>query len=1179
MFFALSKVTRWIQAHKRVPVYAFCRVIKILLLLLMVSINSPAEAQIATFTGTAIGSGSSGTYSYSSPNYSVSGAGTGVSGTADSCFFANTDTSGNIEIIAKINSISAANLNPHAAAGLMVRAGTAASDSTAFISVSPGDGIRFSIRKASQAQALTTLGPGLGTPVFLRLVVSGTSVAGYQSSDGSNWKLVGQDTLLLQKNFKCGFCVASGSTQQCTAVFGPLELLSSVPQRDASMVTWLRADAGVITSGSNVLKWIDQSGNGQNATAPATSSNQPTFTSASGSTPPALTFNSANQQYLTFGSGFKDFTQGASIFIVTKPATTATDQRILDLNPAGTGQTIRCYESSATQFRFRVSDSAGTATDANATLAANTVQVFECIHDGTAVATAYTNGVAGTPNTAMKAIGNVLRTDNSIAKQKGAVSTNCYSGTISEIIVYSRILSPSERLGVESYLFSKFGIGGTPQLVAPTITPPNSVAAKEQLITITHPAGAIIKYQINGGTVTTYAGPFTVNSNSIITATASLPGFGTSPTATAQVQIESASTAVIRNGLQLWLRASNGVTPTPTSTAAAVTAWQDLSGNQNNPTPSATAPTTLIDSNGVPQVRFNGTNSFSLPATAAFTSGCSIFVVANPSTIATNKTLIEYGNTSFVGIFRLFEGSASTVTFSSYDSGGNVGSISTGLAANTPQLIDLTFNGTDTGSLFVNSTGATNTAMKVMPSITRSSNSIGRSLIAGAGSTYFYQGDIAEMLVYNTNLTSDQRDAIERYLVSRYSIRVNTPIITPSGGTFTDFRKTVSIVSDPGSTTYYTTDGTDPVVGSSPVYSGPFTISSSTTVKALSRQSFGGGTNSSIAVADIFLDPMAINLPTSNLWGWFRADIGVERSGSNRVSAWRDITKTNDATNTDLSTQPTFIPALPAIESVGQWLNKPNTTTAFANGFSFLHVFRNPGSLDQNFNSFGNITNGVAFTANTNGSSLRIDVRKAGVSNVLAVPTTYGLPKDINSLAEAVQGGGNAVIYLNGKTLATGSLPAPNTLSLTSGTVAYSSVDLYESEILLYSKTLTDQERQILEAYLLHRYKINPDNHLNFSIASGSTLSAPSQVALSFPPGATVRFTNDGSSPTTSSQLYTGPILIFYSQTIKASIFVNGVSVQDATASYTLDPAAWPAPNSSDAVAPRINIQTPTPAQ
>jgi hypothetical protein len=80
---------------------------------------------------------------------------------------------------------------------------------------------------------------------------------------------------------------------------------------------------------------------------------------------------------------------------------------------------------------------------------------------------------------------------------------------------------------------------------------------------------------------------------------------------------------------------------------------------------------------------------------------------------------------------------------------------------------------------------------------------------------------------------------------------VATPVIEPASGTYNE-AKTVTITAEEGATIHYTVDGTVPTA-SSPVYSEPFTVSETTTVKAIAMKE-GLFNNSDVATAEYVIE-------------------------------------------------------------------------------------------------------------------------------------------------------------------------------------------------------------------------------------------------------------------------------------------------------------------------------------
>jgi len=83
------------------------------------------------------------------------------------------------------------------------------------------------------------------------------------------------------------------------------------------------------------------------------------------------------------------------------------------------------------------------------------------------------------------------------------------------------------------------------------------------------------------------------------------------------------------------------------------------------------------------------------------------------------------------------------------------------------------------------------------------------------------------------------------------------------------------------------------------------------------------------------------------------------------------------------------------------------------------------------------------------------------------------------------------------------------------------------------------------------------------NLASG-TLNSPQYAIITGPPGAHLYYTIDGTTPSTSSNLYTGPIAVNSSQTIKVQTYVSGQAFGGAAvANYTLDSGTFPGPSTA----------------
>jgi hypothetical protein len=179
---------------------------------------------------------------------------------------------------------------------------------------------------------------------------------------------------------------------------------------------------------------------------------------------------------------------------------------------------------------------------------------------------------------------------------------------------------------------------------------------------------------------------------------------------------------------------------------------------------------------GVPSVRFDGVDDF-LSVGAGFgdfTAGVSMYVVAQPSALQPGFKMVTLGNgpgLDNIGFGRA--GSTAGVQYFTSRDNGAFGWFDTadGLAAGEPAVYSVvqaggapntsvpaaaTRNGTVIGSGTV----------YVPPVTTRSVNYIGKSYWPEG----LFQGDIAEILIYDRELTATEQATVTNYLTTKYTI-------------------------------------------------------------------------------------------------------------------------------------------------------------------------------------------------------------------------------------------------------------------------------------------------------------------------------------------------------------------------------------------------------------------------
>lgn len=231
------------------------------------------------------------------------------------------------------------------------------------------------------------------------------------------------------------------------APFSPADL--------SGLSLWLKSDAGVTLSGSDVTAWADQSGNGNNASSSI--GTRPTFVSNILNAKPVLRFDGAGQKMaLTASIGGTEY----SIFIVCKNNDNTDGSMFLWSTDENFGKyiasiTSEAYNASAVN-KFILSESDAGGGEGDSIIAWSSTAVNNNYFIGTATQNgggkAYSNGSGGTDS-----LGTFIAS-NTFDLIGGYGFGYELDGDVAEIISYNRAVTTVERQQVEAYLNTKYAI-------------------------------------------------------------------------------------------------------------------------------------------------------------------------------------------------------------------------------------------------------------------------------------------------------------------------------------------------------------------------------------------------------------------------------------------------------------------------------------------------------------------------------------------------------------------------------------------------------------------------------------------------------------------------------------------------------------------------------------------------
>ncbi len=650
----------------------------------------------------------------------------------------------------------------------------------------------------------------------------------------------------------------------------------------------------------------------------------------------------------------------------------------------------------------------------------------------------------------------------------------------------------------------------------------------------------------------------------------------------------------------LWLRDDVGVTSTGT-----VSAWSDQSGNGHNAsqTTSALQPTFVAGAinNGVlPTLTFNGTTQYLSTGSdyADLTAGASIFAVLRPTNSTSTGAPCAFGNAANSdAIFPQIVNKQASLTANNGSTSSSIVTTTNPISSSQYQLLEEillpgTGSGTATGTIYVNGVQqAQLTTMQNLNNVTRVSDLIG----AGIGPANYFNGSVAEILVFKSAVTASQRASIESYVLSKFGVgnrpTLDAPLFSISNSPLYLPGQTVTLSQDQHATVYFTVDGTSPQPSDTAQWFNvtPLQATPTKTIKAIAAAPFF--INSPVASATFDSDANTLPVTRTGLVLWLRSD-NVTTTGSN-ISQWTDISgSSNSATQSVMANQPTLMTSavngLPAVNfSSGKFMQIPAGMANFTGGMSLIAVLRPTAvTAGARILDFGNgATSDNLQIQEPSSTAASLYLYNGTTPSSVTSPSAITL-NNFQVLECVADGTGNASIYTNGvlggqsstMNLLNNVVRANNYLAQGSGGGNFFQGQI--AELLLYNRGISAAERAAIEGYAFSRYQTQSANTTpppKISLASG-TLSKPTQVAIgSSLAAATIYITTDGSVPGLSSPVYSKPLSINFTQTVKAIAIINGVQSSVASATFTLNATQWPAPGSTSAPL-QLDLQLPAPA-
>ncbi|MGA3008476.1 MAG: chitobiase/beta-hexosaminidase C-terminal domain-containing protein [Opitutaceae bacterium] len=415
--------------------------------------------------------------------------------------------------------------------------------------------------------------------------------------------------------------------------------------------------------------------------------------------------------------------------------------------------------------------------------------------------------------------------------------------------------------------------------------------------------------------------------------------------------------------------------------------------------------------------------------------------------------------------------------------------------------------------------------------------------------------------------------------------QVATPTFSPAGGTYASAQSVAISDSTSGASIRYTTDGSTPSETAGTLYSGPVSIASTTTLKAIAYES--GMTDSSVATATYTISLGGGGSLTGTSGDGFHS-LAISPAATGTFTATFDATPSASPENAVVGLSSGAATAYGSIACIARFnptggIDAYNGTaygaaaTSYSAGLTYhfrlvVNVTAHTYSVYVTPAGGSELTVGLNYafrsSANTMTSldhwDLDVNATPAGCSLTainLSVGGTPPPPQQVATPTFSPAGG----TYSTAQSVAISDSTSGasiryttdgSTPSETSGTVYSGSVSIASSATLkaiAYESGMTDSS----VATATYTISTPPPQQVatpTFSPAGGTYSTAQSVAISDSTSGASIRYTTDGSTPSeTSGTVYSGPVSIGSSATLKAIAYKSGMTDSNiASASYTI---------------------------